>query len=59
MDRENRSGVKSHIKQVAARTTFTHCVLHRYALVVKTLAPNLTKRFIHLLKLLITLDVMP
>jgi hypothetical protein len=39
------SGCRICVKQIACRATFTYCVLHRYALAVKTLLPNLGEVF--------------
>ena len=49
-----RSEFRAFVKQVAPHATFTHCMIHRYALAVKTfpLVSSMSSR--RLLKLLIT-----
>ena len=37
----SRSGFKAHVKNVAPHISFTHCIIHRYALGMKTLPPSL------------------
>jgi hypothetical protein len=45
------SWFKAHIKQVPSHATFIHRVLHRYALAVKTLPPNLGEVFCAFVKI--------
>jgi hypothetical protein len=49
-------GCKAHTKLVAPHATFSHCVLHRYALAVKAHPPNISEVFVQLLKLLIIFE---
>ncbi|XP_025420883.1 zinc finger BED domain-containing protein 5-like [Sipha flava] len=45
------SGFQTLMKEVAPFALFTHCIIHRYALAMKTLPPDLMDTFTHVVKI--------
>jgi len=46
-----RSGFQTLMKEVASFTLFSHSIIHRYALAMKTLRPDLMDTFIRVVKI--------
>lgn len=46
-----KSGFKAFVKEVAPQASFTHCIIHRHALSVKTLPPGLREVLSDVVKL--------
>jgi len=46
-----RSGIQTLMKEVAPFALFSHCIIHRYALEVKTLPPDLLDTFTQVVKI--------
>ena len=46
-----RSGIQTLMKEVAQFALFSQCLIHRYALAVKTLSPDLLDTFTQVVKI--------